>query len=250
MKNKTRNVWATIGIFAVFAILLIGSATQKEAPKKTFNFDYAPPKTSELGSANFKIALIQPSYAKSFGAANNTELFKRFREAMGKDIEELLIAKGFTLMGPYESIDEMIFEDKKKTDISLFIEVAPTFTLNDGGWKTSVLKTGTYYTFKGTTSMSGKINLTGIEPLSNEKIWVKSVEIPTVENIQITTGTTGYSVGDFSNILKSSGVYNPIGDALMEVYGGVLGKVERYIEPSEFNTLRNQVKELKSKKGY
>ena len=105
--------------------------------KQTFTFDYAVKEAEKPGSATMVLALVSPYYAAEFTSGSG-ELFKSFQEALRSDIEELVVAKGFSLKGPYVSHDEMIFEDKKRTDVLIQIEIAPRFTAQAGGWKTNI----------------------------------------------------------------------------------------------------------------
>lgn len=240
----------------VFLTLIIftgcGTTKQVSVPKQTFTFDYTPRQSAKPGSVDMVQAFIQPYYATEF-TSGGTELFKNFRQALGNDIEELIIAKGFSMKGPYTAFDEMVFEDKKRTDIAIQIEIVPTFTAVEGNWQSHNTLLGaafTTYTYTGKASLIGKINLTGTEPLTNEKIWSKSVSIPNVENIAIAT-TTKYNrplLGD--EILQDPGIYNAIGKALQLQYAGILTKIESHFNAEEFGALKNQIKELKSKKGF
>ena len=116
-------------------------------------------------------------------------------------------------------------------------------------WWESLLGTNSY-SYSGKASLVGKITLTGLEPLTNEKIWVKSVSIPNIENIPIAT-TTRYSrpLSELE-ILEDPGVYNAIGNALQTQYKGIMEKVTIHFNTEEFNSLKPQIKELKSRKGY
>jgi hypothetical protein len=152
------------------------------------------------------------------------------------------------LKGPYQALDEMVFEDKKRTDLLLQIEINPEFTAVDGTWTKGLLLGG--YSYSGTVSLVGKINLSGVEPLTNEKIWVKSVLIPKIENISIKTSNKYTEPLSGLEILGDPGVYNAIGKALEEQYSGILSKCEAHLNPDEFATLKGQIKELKGKKGF
>jgi hypothetical protein len=96
----------------------------------------------------------------------------------------------------------------------------------------------------------GKINISGVEPLTNQKIWSKSVSIPNVENITIET-TKKYTrvLNDFE-LINDPGVYNELGKALMTQYTGIMDKIFAHFNVDEFHTMKNQIKELKSLKGY
>jgi hypothetical protein len=198
------------------------------------------------------LAFIKPYYAVKF-TAGGTELFKRFRDALGTDIEELIIAAGFTLKGPYSAFDEMVIGDKKVIDLAIRIEIEPEFTSVEGSWQkhTSLLGTAyDTYTYSGKASLVGKINILGIEPLTNERVWTISVSIPNVENVQIAT-TNKYSRQLLSNeILQDPGVYNAIGQALDQQYKGILDKIAAHCTADELGSYKALIKELKSKKAY
>lgn len=236
-------------------VCLIGCFTpqQTTAPetKQTYTFDYTPTDAVKLGSNGFVVGLVKPFYATVF-VSGNTELFKNFKKAIGDDVEELVIAKGFSLKGPYETRDEMIFEDKKRTDMLIQVEMTPAFTAVEGQWKSSYIPlVNVYtYTYSGKASLVGKITLTGIEPLTNEKIWVKSVSIPNIENILIATSKKYDRPLDEIAILNDPGVYNALGKALQQQYKGIMEKVNAHFNSEEFASLKTQIKELKTKKGF
>lgn len=239
-----------------------GCATPKPTStpsKQTFNFDYKTSSLAPAGSANFLVSLVRPKYAAGF-VNGGSDLFASFRQYMGNDIEELLIDKGFRIKGPYDSFDDMIFDDRKETDIALEVEIVPEFTARDGRWKTHVplfekQKTqGTaniYYSYEGTASLVGKINLIGYEPLTHQKVWVKSVPIPAVEHINISTFSNRLEGMNLTNdFYNDPFVYNAIGKALLQQYASTFKKIDAQIDPKEFETLRAQIKELKAKKGF
>jgi hypothetical protein len=175
---------------------------------------------------------------------------------MANDIEELLIDRGFRLKGPYQSFDEMVFNDKKDADVAIEIEINPTFSAAQGGWKMrtpfSLAKNPpSYYFFEGSVSLIGKINITCYEPLSKEKLLVKSVDIPSVTNISLTTYSKSFDRPEFDRtFFNDPNVYNSLGKALQEQYKGILSKIDVHFDPQEFAALKPQIKELKAKKAY
>ena len=261
--NRAAATWpaapftTALAIIYFFFITLFGGCfppPQQTTPasKKTFNFDYATKETAKPGSASMALALVQPYYAPAFTDGSG-ELFKAFQQAMAKDVEEMIIAKGFTLKGPYQSHDEMVFEDKKRTDVLIQIEIAPQFTAFEGGWKTFTSIMGSAYTtyrYMAKASLVGKINLSGVEPLTNEKIWSKSVLIPSIENIALESSYRYTSTVPWTELRNDPGIYNALGDALQAQYSGIMEKVAVHFNVEEFASLKNQIKELKAKKGY
>jgi len=240
-------------IIPVFFILSACSAPQQaQQTKSTFTFDYTPKESVKAGSINMLLAMIEPYYGASF-QPGSSELFKSFRSAIGKDIEELIVAKGFNLKGPYSSFDDMIFDDKKRSDIIIQIEMTPEFSAVQGSWKSryNPLVAGNFtYTYAGKVSLVGKISLTGIEPMTNQKIWSKSVQIPSIEDIVIETTGKYTRPLQGAEVYEDPGIYNAVGKALSAQYAGIMNKVAAQINAEEFVSMQPEIKELKGKKGY
>lgn len=249
--------------FFILTLLFVSCGATKNVAspiieaKQTFTFDYASKEAAKLGSASMVLAFIKPDYVKDFSAASN-ELFIRFKNGLTGDVDELIISKGFSLKGPFDGIGEMIFEDKKRTDLAISIEISPAFASQVGSWTTkyhanllSLLGNSYYgYTYSGTTSLTGKVNINGIEPLTGERIWTKSVAIPNIENIPINTTKEYGRELTFTELLEDPGVYNALGKALQAQYNGIMDKVAAHFNVEELSSLKNQIKELKSKKAF
>lgn len=244
----------SILLFTSFIVFtFIASSTPKKVPeeqKRTFSFDYEVSEKSPPNSAGMLIALVNPTYADGF-EGTEIELFQRFSSSIGADIEETLIAKGFRLKGPFSSKDEMVFIDKKDSDIQLEIEINPKFNILSGKWYEQLRfssSTPPSYKYKGTGTIEGKINVYGYEPLTGEKILVKSVNIPKSGNIDLTTEKAYKSTK--VNLMIDPLVYNNVGLALEKTYKNILDKLTSYLTKEELGLLKPQIKELKAKKGY
>jgi len=127
----------TLLCIITFGFLFFASSPSKNSSstiqaKQTFVFDYKTASINNPGSANMLVSLVRPRYASKF-SFGNSELFTHFREFMEKDIEELLIDKGYQVKGPYSNFDDMVFDDRKGSDIAIDIEIEPEFTAQEGG---------------------------------------------------------------------------------------------------------------------
>lgn len=235
----------------VLAALFFGCTTAQKTvqSKQTFSFDYTPKQTVQAGSVNMLLGLVHPYYVSTF-QVSSSELFRQFRTAIGNDIEELIVAKGFNLKGPYESYDDMVFDDKKSTDVVIQIEMDPQFTAAEGTWKNVFTMNGWMVTYSGKVSLIGKINLSGVEPLTNQKIWSKSVSIPPIENIIIETSQKYDHVLSGWELYQDPGVYNAVGQALSLQYKSIMEKIAAQINAEEFISMQQELTELKAKKGY
>ena len=243
-------------VFALAFYLLSCSTAKPLVSKQTFTYDYKSTNTAKPGSAGVLVTLIKPYYATAFAQSyGDADVFANFQKFMGDDIQELLIDKGYRIKSTYPTFDNMTYDEKKDVDVALEIEIVPSFTAAQGGWKAvrHIPFTGSvYYTYQynGTVSLIGKINLYGLEPLSHEKIWIKSVPIPSITNIQINTSSELTQNVVNINFLNDPNVYNALGSSLQHQYQLILSQIDTYLDPREFQDLKDQIKELKSKKVY
>ncbi|MBV9960955.1 MAG: hypothetical protein JO072_01795 [Parafilimonas sp.] len=248
-------------LFAILFVFGCSPAKQIATSKQTFTYDYKTTNTVKPSSAGILVTLIRPYYADKFVQVyGEPDIFTNFQKFMGDDIEELLIDKGYRIKSTYPTFDNMTYDEKKEVDVALQIEIVPSFSALDGKW--SSIKHvpiwannhggNVYYTyqFNGTVSLIGKINLYGLEPLSHEKIWIKSVPIPTIYNISLNTSGDLQKEGIDVNFLNDPNVYNSIGSALQKEYQSILSQIDTYLDPREFQDLKDQIKELKTKKVY
>lgn len=215
--------------------------------RKVFTFDYTPKSFVKAGSANFLLAFTSPKFKHSdYNFLGGLDLYSKLQTSFQADTEEMLIAKGFNLKGTFATYDEMVFNDKKEVQLLFSIEIVPSITNISGGWiKGQNSNNQTIWAYEGVVTLGGKINISGIEPLTNEKVFVKSVIIPNVEYIQL--DSKGYYI-DMMNAAKS--LYNPMGEAYLKIYGNIIEKINAQFDPQEMLTLKGQIKELKAKKGY
>jgi hypothetical protein len=244
MKNVHKHLFSALTVAFAF-VLLLGSGSSKSIPKLSFLFDHAPKGTVAPGSADISVILIKPAYADEMRSVEDISLFSRYREGLSGDMAELLIAKGFSLKGPYDQKADMTFTDKKNSPLLLEIKISPRIDGLNALRAYASTKSGAYY--KGTLSFGGRIELSVREPMSDEKIWTKSAELPIQNNVEVKTDKY-HSELTLKSLLEDGSFYNPIGEAMQKSYETVLNKMETYIERDEFKALLPQVKELKSRK--
>ncbi|MCG8467638.1 MAG: hypothetical protein MJB57_05420, partial [Gemmatimonadetes bacterium] len=91
-------------------------------------FDYAPSIDREPASAGVVFALVRPQYAAGELTGTYTasgtprpevEPFASFADNLAFDFQELLVARGFTVTGPYRSYAEMTYPERQTADFAL-----------------------------------------------------------------------------------------------------------------------------------
>lgn len=245
-----KNIIFTV-VFLSLLLTSCGTTQTATVQREVKNFDWTPPTSAPPKSSDLSIILLRPNYAEGFKDSNEP-VFKKFAKNMGNDFEEMLVAKGYSLRGPYDSYDEIVFSDKSETDLMLAVTIDFNSELSNGALKKSIslgaaaLGTTAYkYFLDGQIYLGGKINLTIYESMTKEKLWVKSIKL---SDKTITVRTKKHD--NATGIVNDPGYLNPISIALDEYYQQSLKTAWNQLEPQELIALKKQVKELRAKKGY
>jgi len=260
---KTKNLLSAIA--AIFFItILLASATQKATPPpppptiKVATYDYAPPQNEKPKSAQVVFLLVDPSYQERF-TYSNYKLFSNFSKAMSADYNEALTAKGYTVRGPFEYYDQVVYSDKKESDLMLSVEI--DFDLNDQNinWiphqyyisgKGKYIQYGTNYSIGGFFILSGKVNMVVSEPITREKLWAKSIPLKQ-KQIPVSSYYYHSQLKNYNSAFtKDPLIINPITNALEEYYQHVFNTSWNHLEPNELTPLKKEVVEIREKKKY
>jgi hypothetical protein len=168
-----------------------------------YEFNYEP--TPQENPIEATLALISPIYAaRDVNCEPQNEamnlILDDYAKKLGLDVEETLLAKNYTLIGPFANIDEMVFGDKEKAALALQPTITLTVNCNADasseeffdvqygqftgetqeyqGSSYRVYQNYVVYKYSGTATVSASIVLPMVEPLSQEKIWQKSIDLP------------------------------------------------------------------------
>jgi hypothetical protein len=176
---------------------------------------------------------------------------------MGVDLDKIIVAKGMTSVGPYPSLDDVTYPDKKNADITLAPKVFIVTQTKNGEWQLDFQTRGCpcrWRTFE--MQISGWISYVMQEPLSGEKMWVKKLELESrtasgKEIVQALPRRQGnYVVGWDSGKLLFNGRTEAVADTLEALYPTIMGKAWTYIEPDEIVHLKEKTKEIRALKRY
>lgn len=248
----------------LMVMLLNGCGTTKNVPKVVVNrnnavFDYTPPTKAGIASSNMSIALIKPVFIKE-----NPELlispFPEMSLSMGNDFEELLAAKGFTMRGPFNSRDEMVYTEKVNSSfiLEISIDIYPETTIFPK--KVGVVRQGlvadlllgpapsvTEYETSGEVTFGGYLILTALSPQYGEKIWKKSIAIEKT-TFPYKGSVVWYERPSMADQLrKDNVVYNKVVEQLEICYNKWLDLVWRQLDPEEMKIVTKQAKEADNK---
>jgi hypothetical protein len=247
------------------------------------------PSSKHPGSAGLSVLSIIPEYKDTrsqetssadkvavTGAVGGSmtremlKVFKSFAGSAAEDIEALLLAKGMLAKGPFV-LDELTFPDKKGADLIVMmqfifdIQHAEEKFVRDGVFEGD--KHGKVYA--GTLSVGMKVFYYLLEPLSEEKMWVKKLDLGTQEfSYELARGQEQYAAGtrfvsdgcgggrhytdyawrDTNKVLYDS---RPklFSDQLKEAYPQLMKTAWKYFDAEEMTALKEKSKEIRDKWG-
>lgn len=250
-------------IFFAFASCATGGT---EAPTLyTPQFNYQPTDIAGPAEADVTFAIVSPNYSDFPipGLQNHADSelpapFREFARGFAADFQEMLIERGYSTTGPFDSYEEMTYPERQQADL-VFI---PSFQFGtrtiDGSLDDHYKVIATTYTIKGTDRMSGLITLAAVESLTKERMWFKKIDLPSV-NITWSTAQEAseeyvakinrLGQENWSGILigeNDPGVVNPIVKQLETYYSQALEATWDYLNPEEMARLKVMADSLKT----
>lgn len=277
MFKKVASI-VTFIVLGLYILAVIGCASApklqtipKYNPEFVPEFDFS---SEQAESTNITIALLGPQQqAMMSGQAANIPGYKikqeagmmylqpttlnqyvpHFTSSLNKDIEGLLLARGFKISGPFADYQEMTFPQKKQSDLLLNITLGWSFaypdskevdkgTAGDAFMASLVGGSGSKMVnvWQGPCSLTGMIVYEMWEPLSHQKLWFKKISIPPHQEDCSCEGMKNFVT-----------VYdNAVAKLLEKTYKIALQKASDYFNREEIELIKKQSLELREKKMY
>lgn len=246
---KQRKTLIFVSGLVILVLSIVASTPQKEA--QTFipaRFDFSPEENSQRASAPLTLALIAPNYGENF-VYSKVSPFREFSSALVDDMEEMMVARGYNLRGPFDTKGDMVYSDKEQSDLILGVNINLNLTDNARAipkTKTSIWGiSSTDYRVSGSLGFGGKLNLEIREPFSSEMLWKKSILLED-RNILV-DGDVWFTYKPSLAIALSedAGVRNPFTKVLIEFYSYCVDLVWKHLDPRELAPLKDQGAQIK-----
>ncbi|MBA4348917.1 MAG: hypothetical protein C0415_02875 [Thermodesulfovibrio sp.] len=223
---------------------------------------FAIPEVRPPGSVNLTVAVVEPHYKERVGT-EYSNVIKSFSSSVGAGLDQMLVAKGFTTKGPYGSLDEVPFPDKKASNLTLTQTVFMLVT--DKG-----LINKTYEHFSSGSdipiyadvetrklSLEAWIAFEMREPMSAEKMWIKKLDLGVFEEeYQIATQRHFHQPDPWAPPIYRTG--KVLFDTRADVFAGILSKLYpkvmqaawTYLHAEEMRNLDEKGREIRHLKRY
>ncbi len=238
-------------------------------------FQFPIPNTAVPGSAKTTIAIVQ--------ATPNNQAFNTFNSRFVQDLQNVLVARGYNVKGPFPTIDDMTYSDKKDSDFILryglsgnyiFTNVKTTQSADESQLppaEEKLIWNGTYTSllglpvkningqakyFSGNFIVSSKINLELDESLSGEKLWMKTIDISANPEPFDTSAPHAIANNEDPTVAlekttyMDQGMTNALNKALNSIYNNAFTAIWNQLDPMELRDLKKQADEIKSKKRF
>jgi hypothetical protein len=225
-----------------------GTKSISKTNKSAMNFDYNPPTEGVTKSNEIKFALVNPRFLGNSEevAQFRKDPFKTFIKNMGQDFSEMLAARGYQTIGPFSSYDEMVYQEKKSSDLVLIPEVSLNFTSVPSKATYNYMLKQNVYQLDGNVTMEGKITMHFCEPFTKTKVWSKSVPIEPVTFYIKSEQKYSEPIVNFDD----NGVWNALTEQLSPMYQKCLKTCWNHLEPTELLIKKKEAAEIKAQSNF
>ncbi|KAA3660638.1 MAG: hypothetical protein DWQ10_06235 [Calditrichaeota bacterium] len=233
-----------------FLFIVSCATTSPKAEKAAYvpKFDYTPPEEAMKDTTGISFGLVSAHYSEDQPWVSVWP-FTQFSNNMELDFQELLIARGFTVKGPFHAVEEMTYPDKKGCDLVLSPNIEVTLDLQDTKYEEVINLLGpNSYRLQGTAFIGGRVTLPMIESLTGERMWLKSIDLPQTSVKWV--GEKKYKTIPGSADLSDPGLTTALGPQMETFYNEVLETAWKYLHPEEMAIINKQSKELRARKVY
>ncbi len=249
-KKTCLSILTMVGFSLLFYASISGSKEAAKPPTLVpMKFDYSTPGVGVTKSNDIKFALINPRFVTSF-EQSKIDPYKTFANSMGDDFVEMLTARGYPYVGPYNTIDDMVYSEKQTTDLVLEVEVDLQFTGNaikqTSDYEILTSRTNYYYIYNGDMNLSGKITMIFSEPFTKTKVWVKSVSTEPITFFL----DSQYKYKSKDIPVTDPKVWNTLVEILQKIYENVISTSWKYLEPEELKVKKSESLEIKKNSGF
>lgn len=243
-----------------------GPAPQPLGPPK---YDYKSAQQCEApGSSKITVGVISPQWPSSVqasggvamqgrGTAGAPQILLDVAPAMRQDFLELVTCRGYLTKGPFDSFEAMVFPDREASNLLLEPELQVSVSVTDVAHDSKMLfgtptdpTPTSRYRATGNASVGGRVTLTLKEPVTNTRMWTRSIEVP-AESFAFTTEQRylGSEPPGRLRVLVVSdlALRRQLQPRLEAMYQNVLKTTESYLNKRELETVAVQATDVRKK---
>jgi hypothetical protein len=274
--------------FSILSLLISGCSTHIPVKKEAGHLNLQSEKFVQQVKTDKVIAIVSPVFAarnenakvqntremspyeamllarqgKVTGSTNFQQNFannyaQRLSKAFESSISEMIAAKGFKLQGPFSSLDDITYRDKKK----IYLAFVPKVDFQIEKKVLNSKKERLFVHEEGVIQIGGSLIITMVEPMTHE-IFVKrrinlsdfNIEEPYVKDRQYRVGG-GLNVSTALDKASAPDSLNDTTDvaltkAINAFYAKAIKKIDLYLDREEILSYEKDILKLKGLKRF
>lgn len=231
-------------------------------------------------SSDLVVAIVSPEFTKNagntqpqtnayqnpylvrdaqFSAASlfDTAYKSRLTSAIQSTIEELISKRGFKTKGPFDTLDDINYSDKK----SMYLISQPKLTVNIDQKSTRSSCQGMVCTDKGQLQIGGEFTFKLIEPLTGQAMLTKRIDLNSLTTTREYTKqwqNLGVDQASFGGMLAKANAPESltdntdkaVADAVNEFYQNAMTKLDNFLSREEIMSFQADIAQLKALKRF
>lgn len=251
------------------------SGSPAPSPLAGPNYDFTPtPPCAPTGSAKLTIAVVSPRWqapSQASGAPGGPfvgyptnsgvvyaepKVLLDVAPAMRADFLELVSCRGYLAKGPFDSFESMVYPDREgsqlllEPELQLDVDFSSLAALEKSMLKGLIKQRGGTARLVGTATVGGRVTFGLKEPVTNTRMWARSIEIPS-EAVPFTTEAEYPTVAGVYQlkfaILNDEGLRRALQPRLEAMYRRIFSTADGYLDRKELATVGSQAMEVRKK---
>ncbi len=257
-----------VAAFTTLAAACVAPLSSAPPPVPAARYDFSPASPCDApGATKLTLAIVAPRWhdqamlpmgvpAMAYPLYNRPRTFLDLAQAMRADFLELATCRGYLTRGPFDSFDAMVYPDREASQLLLEPELMIDVKLSnlatvEGSVLTQIIRVSApTYNLSGTATVAGRVTLALKEPITNTRMWTRSIEVP-AEAFDFVTANKypgGITVPQAEAVVvNDAGLLRSLIPKLEKMYGSVFGTAQSYLDARELATVARQATDVRKK---
>lgn len=257
-QQEKLKIMKTFIIGLLSSLILVSCATvtpsepQMAAQPYVAEFDYTPDTQAAPDSSGVTFTVSNGNYKTNSKDMLwfNYPQFAGLGNSIKSDLNDIFVAKGFSVRGPFASHDLIPYSDKKNIDMLIVPQVELHIKIKDQNSKVeNIFAAPPVNILTGNVQVSGNVTVELREISTLVLMWAKSVPFEDFESSYRIRNCPFYNQKHRIVFDLKSVIMTDVAKGVESQYPEIMAAIERQINAEEMNILKKQCQEVRKDKG-